>query len=78
MTNRAPRAGEPGTCEVRAPNQTIVNLANNFDRTRCGALLITHLDDTIVSMLPFRQQLPFACIVAARFLDINVLSSLQC
>ena len=67
----------PGFGKVGPADQAVVNLLDNLDGVRRGALLDSHLRQLSVLPLGSNQHLPFSGIVAAWLLHINVFARFE-
>src|ERR1019366_9663244 len=67
----------PGLGEVSAADQTGMDLIDDFERVRRGALLCSHLPQLAVFLLRANQQRAFAGIVAAGLFNVDVLACFE-
>src|SRR5271156_6070523 len=75
--DRLPDIAVPGFGEVSPSDNPIVDLIDDFNGVRRGALLSPHLHELLILLLSLHQERPFGRVVAAGLFYIDALTRLQ-
>src|SRR6202521_5401175 len=75
--NRFPRIDIPGSSEVGPADHSFVNLRDDLDGVRRGALLRSDLHELAILLLRLHQHLALSRVVTAGLLHVHVLARLQ-